>query len=101
MATHSSTTNQQNVIIAYHLYLAGHSIHLLNERPQFLQHTIALICTCVHDQESYLREMACSTFSLLCIGCKHTLVLADNNGIHALLEQLDSPVNILEPLQVS
>lgn len=100
IATRTMTPNQHNAIMAYRLYLAGHSVRLLNERPEFLQHILALVCTCVHNQEPYLREMACSTFSLLCNDSKHTLVLADGNGVYALLDQLDSLVNSLEPRQV-
>ncbi|CDH59988.1 cchain crystal structure of crm1 inhibitorleptomycin b in complex with crm1()-ran-ranbp1 [Lichtheimia corymbifera JMRC:FSU:9682] len=100
IATRTTATNLQNAITAYRLYLAGHSVRLLNERPEFLQHILALVCTCVHSQEPYLREMACSTFSLLCNGSKHTLVLADGNGVYALLDELDSLVTSLEPRQV-
>lgn len=100
IATETSTTNQHDAIIAYRLYLAGHSIHLLNESAELLQHTLALVCTCVHSQESYLRDMACSTLSLLCNGCKHMPVLADSNGVQALLAQMDSLLNSLEPRQV-
>lgn len=100
IATETSTTNQHDAVIAYRLYLAGHSIHLLNESAELLQHTLALVCTCAHSQESYLRDMACSTLSLLCNGCKHMPVLADSNGVQALLAQMGSLLNSLEPRQV-